>query len=89
MNNDILYLANYDKGMWDIYHIVSVFSSLDKKIVEKWVEKFNRILKEYKAFLKTFEDEDGNLPDDHYYNYRKYDSIMEINEAFLTTMEIR
>lgn len=94
-----LFVANYSSGDWDDYSDRQVFVSHDKQLVENWVEKFNRILVRWKEYYSQYGEnvhefcEDCKLTlKEEVEDYRiilRFYQLRDINEAFITEIELR
>lgn len=88
-----IYLAKYSVGHHDDYHVMDVFASHDKELVEKWVEKFNSKLSTWKEYFAQFSSNYSiYILDEKYYNKinsERFDMIVECNCAFMEELEIR
>ena len=76
------YLVLYSAGTYDTYIKVNHFVTFDKNKAELYVEKFNRILEEYRDY---FNDNDLDDESTIYYIYR----TLDINCASLEEIEVR
>lgn len=76
------YLVSYSAGTYDTYIKVNHFVTFDKNKAERYVEKFNRILEEYRDY---FNDNDVDDESTMYFIYR----TLEINCASLEEIEVR
>jgi hypothetical protein len=90
-----LYVAKYSTGCYDDFHVVSVFVSEDKELVERWVEKFNTKLTYWKEYFNQFSiypNTDINILDKSFYSTvsrTRFFHIMECNGAFIDKVEYR
>jgi hypothetical protein len=76
------YLVSYSAGTYDTYIKVNHFVTFDKNKAEVYVEKFNRILEQYRNY---FNDNDLDDESTMYYIYR----TLDINCASFEKIEIR
>ncbi len=88
-----IYIAKYSVGHYDDYHVINVFASQDKELVEKWVEKFNSKLSIWKEYFAQFSSQYSiYCLDEKYYNKingERFDMIVDCNMAFMEKLEIR
>jgi len=93
-----IYRANYRGGDWDDFFNCTVFVSLDKEKVINWVDKFNRILKQYREFYSKFEQvEEAQMGcsneiwiKDEYLDYfRRWKRLRDIECAYLDEIQLR
>lgn len=93
MKKEIIYSANVCGGDFDGFWHNTKFVSENKELVEKWVEKYNRILKAYKEFYSKFETEDAASGKWIGKEFEEYDDrwykMREIREAYIGEIEIR
>lgn len=96
----VIYGANYSGGDWDDYFEKQIFVSQDKQVVEDWINKFNKLLKEWKEYYSQFgenihsfcEDCRLILKEEYVENYRivfRFYQLRDINKAFITTIKLR
>lgn len=76
------YLVSYSAGTYDTYVKVNHFVTFDKNKAERYVDKFNRILEEYRDY---FNDNDVDDESTMYVIYRSLD----INYASLEQIEVK
>lgn len=88
-----MYIAKYSTGEWDNYYETTVFASTDKRLVTKWVTKFNRIHKEYLKMYEPYLTSEHGLPwiaDEYIDKYAdKWYDLKRINKAFWEEIELR
>ena len=88
-----MYIAKYSSGEWDDYYQVAVFVSADKEKVTNWVDKFNRIHKEYLKMYEPYLTHEYMFPyiaEEYVEKYGdKWFCLKNINEAFLEEIELR
>ncbi len=82
-----MFLVYYTKGGHDDFTTISIFVTEDVELAKRYVEKFNRILKNWKDYWATIVNED-NFMDDGYNFYRWY-KVTGIQEAYFKEIEIR
>lgn len=82
---EFLYLVKYDTGAFDDYFENNVFVSEDLELSTKWVNKFNDRVQYWKDILSKMDEEGDETP----FYYRRYYSIMDINRAWISKIEIR
>ena len=85
-----LYIVKYNTGDWETWDI-NIFTTFDKDTAQKYVDKFNLILKKWQDYYSQFGDEDGCLKEgvDEYPVYKNYYLLMELNKCFFKEIEIR
>lgn len=76
------YLVSYSAGTYDTYIKVNHFVTFDKNKAERYVEKFNRILIQYRDY---FNDNDVDDESTIYFIY----ITLDINRASLEEIEVR
>lgn len=85
----MMYIVKYSTGSWDDYYQINIFVTTDKEMAEKYVEKFNNILKKWKEYYSQFKDEYGGIKDEYLKMSDRFYSLMEINKCSFKEIEIR
>jgi hypothetical protein len=92
--SDKIYLVRYHSGRhvdcWDTV----IFATTSQSKAKKYVAKFNRILKKWKAYYKQFEEEKfGMFPwiADKYVeeHFDRYSTLQMINKCYYTEVKVR
>jgi hypothetical protein len=86
-----IYIAKYNEGSYEDYREYNVFASESLIYVENWVNKYNRILGDYKDFYSKYNDEDGYWYDSEKFGYEYFDKwhkIRELNGASFEEIEL-
>lgn len=86
------YLVGYSTGDYETYRRVTVFTTLSKSKAQKWVRKFNRIIREWKEWLSQFEEVDGIVWLKNEYIgkwFNRWRRISEISKAYCEEIELR
>lgn len=95
---DKIYLVKYSGGSYDDYYNAIIFATKDKKTATKYVTKFNRILKKWKAYYSQFEDnrygwrwiKDEYVQDDsNDYIYQRWSSLRRITNCYYEEVSVR
>ena len=95
MKNDKIYLACYSTGEYDDLGIHVVFASNVKSRVTKWVSKFNKMHKRWKAHYDQYCDDryEGALgrwiAEEHYDKSNRWHMLRNINRAYYAEIELR
>lgn len=88
------YLCYYSAGGYDDYRNVNIFVTESLTKANKWMRKFNRILKKWKEYYSQFETKGyGSFKwiGDEFIekHYDRWSSLRNINRAYITEIEIR
>lgn len=95
MKNDRIYLACYSTGEYEDFEIHVVFASNVKSRVTKWVSKFNKMHKRWKAHYDQYcDDRYGDIigrwiKDEHFDKSHRWHMLRNINRAYCTEIELR
>lgn len=85
------FIVGYRDKWHGIMH--EVFVTTDEVKAIEWCVKFDRILREYKNFLKRFEDETGSfdMEDDCIFDkwYSRWIDIQDIDSSYKLEIKIR
>ena len=84
-----IYLVKYSAGFMDDYHEVDVFVTFDNELAERYVERFNSLLVKLKEHCKRFENENGQIKDEHMDVFDRWHKIKDVNNCYITSIEIR
>jgi len=86
--NRICYLVSYNYGSWEESSEIPIFVTLNKKVAEEYVNKFNRILKSYKEFMSKFE-RDYWIAEEYVDRFDKYLRLRQTYDAIYRETELR
>ena len=95
MGKDRIYLACYSTGEYDDIGIHVVFASNVKSRVTKWVSKFNKMHKRWKAHYDQYcDDRYGDvlgrwIAEEHYDKSERWNMLRNINRAYYAEIELR
>ena len=85
-----IYIVKYSSDNYDDYTETEIFATFDKKKAEKYVKRFNKLLKKWKKyFFERFGSPCYEINENDYYIFYRYITITEINRCFLTEIKIR
>lgn len=79
----MMYIASIGKGDYDDYREEDIFCSKDKDKVKKWVNKFNRIIKDNEERISKYNYKSDKVP--FWYGFIKW----EYPTAFIKEVPIR
>lgn len=85
----MMYIVKYSAGEWDDYYQVNIFVTADKELAEKYVEKFNSILKKWKDYFSQFVDEYGLFKEEYEEMYDRYYVITKVDICYYNEIEFR
>jgi hypothetical protein len=86
----MMYIVKYSGGEWGDYYQVNIFVTADKELAERYVEKFNSILKKWKDYFSQFKDEYGfSIKDEYLEHSDRYYAITKINKCYYDEIEFR
>ena len=87
---DKMYLVKYSTGSYDDFYQIEIFVTHDTIKAEKYIEKFNTILNNWKDFIKKYEN-DGHRDETKFVDEfsNRYWDIKETNHAFIEEIEVR
>ena len=99
------YIIKYSLGNYDNNFIGNLFVTFDIEIAKKYVNRFNRIVSEYKNFYKRFEyhrypflkedsdyvdsEDHYNLGEEHQKYYDRWVHLKNFNNCYFQKIEIR
>jgi hypothetical protein len=84
-----IYIIKYCGGFEDYFENI-IFATFNKKLAQKYVEKYNRILNKWKEHYRQYEDDEGFLDDIHSnYIYYRYEKILNLKNCFYEKIKIR
>jgi Fe-S oxidoreductase len=86
---DIMYIVKYSGGEWDDYYTSDIFVTSNKEVAEKYVEKFNNILKKWKEYYSQFAGDYGSIKEEYIEMYDRFYSLKGINKCYFKEIEIR
>lgn len=95
MKNNKIYLACYSTGQYEDSETHIVFASNVKSRVTKWVSKFNKMHKRWKAHYDQYcDDRHGDLVgrwimEEHYDKSYRWHMLRNINRAYCDEIELR
>jgi len=88
-----IYLACYDTGDYEDKDVIIVFASHNKRLVTKWVTKFNKIKKRWDEYYNQYCDFRYSIlwvkDDCPEYIYKRWYKNRSIGKAYYKEIEIR
>lgn len=78
-----VYVVKYYGGSFGDHYEKIIFATTDKEFAEKYVNKFNGILKKWKEYHTT------NSTDSNYEHLDRLDSLDNIHECYYEKLELR
>jgi len=87
---DNIYIVKYSGGSYDGYYTRDIFGTADESTAIAYVNKFNNILNNWKAYYKKFEDGDGwlrsDVDDEH---FEKWYKLHQISRCYYEPLPVR
>jgi hypothetical protein len=89
-NKQYMYLVYYSQGVWDDHVDINIFVTHDEIKAQAYVNKFNTMLNKWKAYYKETVDTENAWKLAHIdAKVNRAYQIMEVNRAYIETIEIR
>ena len=99
------YIVKYSTGSYDDYYEGTMFVTFDRNVADNYVNKFNRMVENYKDFYRTFEEHSypellldpeytevgdvNHLPAKYSKYWDRWWQLDEFNKCYFEEIEIR
>ena len=84
-----IYIVKYQTGDYIDYTRVNIFATENKKEAQKYVRRFNKILKKWKKYYAKFEDFDYWIKDEHISKFDRWYQLCYTQKAYIEEIEKR
>lgn len=88
-----VYIVRYSGGSYEDYYANDIFVTVKKSTATKYVTRFNKTLKKWKAYYKQFEEENYGMPwikEEHVEkHFHRWNRIRNISNCYWEEIKVR
>lgn len=87
-----IYVVKMCGGSYEDYYETNIFVTFNKNTAEKYIKKFNSILKKWKDYYRQYTDKEHGfefIKDEHIRYFDRWNKLKNIFEVYYEKIELR